>query len=448
MFEPFKFNPSTEPVKPGNTSMIKRIAAIIFIFICTTVAWAILGVTIFDRTYDSGSLSDTRVASTWGSPQNQAPPTAWFNEQVPNKEVTTENGKKIETITQENVTRWLPLESSHINVDLNLEHRQKGLLWYSTYKVAFVGAYSFRNTSDKDQNVIFSLNFPTAQAIYDDLVFTVNDFPVALTSAKNNATGTVRLKAGATAALNIGYKSQGLNDWRYSFGATTRNEDGQTNTQDVAQVREFSLKMTTNFKDIDFPDNTLSPTEKHEGANGWELDWNYKNLVSGYQIAMTMPEKLQPGPLAGRISFFAPVSLFFFFFLMLIITTMRGIELHPMNYFFLAAAFFSFHLLLAYLVDHVSIHLAFVICSAVSIFLVISYLRLVVGMRFATREAALAQFIYLVAFSYAFFLKGFTGLAITIGSIITLFVVMQATGKIRWREKFATTKPEPAPNAA
>ncbi|MFN2578022.1 MAG: inner membrane CreD family protein [Pyrinomonadaceae bacterium] len=152
---------------------------------------------------------------------------------------------------------------------------------------------------------------------------------------------------------------------------------------------------------------------------------------------MTMPEKLQPGPLAGRISFFAPVSLFFFFFLMLIITTMRGIELHLMNYFFLAAAFFSFHLLLAYLVDHVSIHLAFAICSAVSIFLVVTYLRLVVGTRFATREAALAQFIYLVAFSYAFFLKGFTGLSVTIGSITTLFVVMQATGKIRWAERFA-----------
>jgi hypothetical protein len=199
--------------------------------------------------------------------------------------------------------------------------------------------------------------------------------------------------------------------------------------------------MTTNFKDIDFPDNTLSPTRKAEAGNGWTLDWNYKNLVSGYQIAMTMPEKLQPGPLAGRISFFAPVSLFFFFFLMLIITTLRGIELHPMNYFFLAAAFFSFHLLLAYLVDHISIHLAFAICSAVSVFLVVSYLRLVVGMRFATREAALAQFIYLVAFSYAFFLKGFTGLAITIGSILTLFVVMQATGRIRWRERFQPQPP-------
>ena len=58
---------------------------------------------------------------------------------------------------------------------------------------------------------------------------------------------------------------------------------------------------------------------------------------------------------------------------MVVITTLRKIELHPMNYLFLACAFFAFHLLLAYLVDHISIHTAFVICSLVSIALVISY---------------------------------------------------------------------------
>ncbi len=105
-------------------------------------------------------------------------------------------------------------------------------------------------------------------------------------------------------------------------------------------------------------------------------------------------------------------------------------------------AFFAFHLLLAYLVDHISIHAAFVICSAVSIFLVVSYLRLVVGLCFAAIEAGLTQFVYLILFSYAFFLKGFTGLAITIGSILTLFVVMQMTGRIRWAEKFSSNRVE------
>jgi hypothetical protein len=211
-------------------------------------------------------------------------------------------------------------------------------------------------------------------------------------------------------------------------------------------VKDFVLTMDTNFHDIDFPDNALSPTSKRETGRGWELTWAYKSLVSGFQIGMAMPQKLQPGPLAAQISFFAPLSLLFFFFLMFIITTMRRIELHPMNYFFLACAFFAFHLLFAYLVDRVSIHAAFFLCSAVSVFLVVSYLRLVVGIRFAAVEAGMAQLIYLVLFSYAFFLKGFTGLAVTIGSILTLFVVMQLTGRVRWAERFAV-QPPPLPFA-
>jgi len=347
------------------------------------------------------------------------------------KEETLENGKTtVKTIPGEYDTP-LPLESSNIDVDLDLSHRQKGLLWYSTYKVAFTGTYTFRNTTDKEQLVYFHLKFPTANAVYDNLTFAVDGAPLAITNDKNAAMGSATVGAGKTAQLTVGYRSQGLNEWRYSFGETQ-----------VAQVRGFSLHMKTNFKDIDFPDNTLSPTDKKETSNGYDLAWNYQSLLSGYQIAMVMPEKLQPGPLAGKISFFAPVSLFFFFFLMLIITTMRGIDLHPMNYFFLAAAFFSFHLLLAYLVDHISIHSSFAIAAAVSVFLVVSYLRLVVGIRFASREAALAQFIYLVMFSYAFFLKGFTGLAITIGSVLTLFVVMQVTGRINWSERF-TVRPTP-----
>ena len=415
--------------------MTKRIIAIVFIFVCASIAWAILGGTIFARTYDSAATANDKVASTWGARQNQGPPTATFTRIVPRNEEIFENGKKITRTINDEVTVPLPLESSAVDVALDLEHRQKGLLWYSTYKVGFSGNYGFRNTSDKEETIKFTLNFPASQAIYDDLVFTVDGAPLITTNHENAASGSIKIPAGQASQLAVGYKSQGLDEWRYSFS-----------NNDVVQVRDFSLNMKTNFKDIDFPDNTLSPSEKYETGDGWDLRWSSKNLVSGYQIAMVMPEKLQPGPLAGRISFFAPVSLFFFFFIMLIITTMRGIELHPMNYFFLAAAFFSFHLLLAYLVDHVSIHLAFGISAAVSVFLVVSYLRLVVGLHFASREAALAQFVYLVMFSYAFFLKGFTGLAITTGSVVTLFVAMQVTGKIRWADRFSL-KPVEQPTA-
>ena len=408
--------------------MSRYIRAIILIFICTTIAWSVLGTTIFSRTYSLDSTLRNQVASIWGAPHLQRPPSAHTTKTVLKKEETKEGDKTVLRTVQHYLTRNLPLEGSDVDVNLDLEHRQKGLLWYSTYKVGFNGAYTFENTTDEEE-VIFTLQFPTAQAIYDDLVFAVDGTPVKLENQKSSVRGKARIAPGSTAVLTVKYRSQGLESWRYHFG------------DDVSQVKNFRLKMTTNFKDIDFAENTLAAAEKKAIKDGWELIWSYKNLLSGYQIGMILPQKLQPGPLAGQISYFAPISLFFFFFLMFIITTLRNIDLHPMNYFFLACSFFAFHLLLAYLVDHVSIHWAFATCSLMSIGLVISYLRLVVGIRFAAVEAGMAQFVYLVLFSYAFFFKGLTGLAITIGSILTLFVVMQMTGRIRWSEKFAPRAP-------
>jgi len=62
---------------------------------------------------------------------------------------------------------------------------------------------------------------------------------------------------------------------------------------------------------------------------------------------------------------------------------MRNIDLHPMNYFFFATGLFRFPPAAAYLVDHISSHAVMVIASVVSVALVVSYLRLVVGIRFA-----------------------------------------------------------------
>jgi inner membrane protein involved in colicin E2 resistance len=410
-------------------TMIRRILALILIFICATIAWLILGATIFYRTDDVDKRLQEQVASTWGSPQEQTPPTAAYTVQTAKKvETTLPDGKVAEHTETVPTEVSLPLNGTDADVSLNLEYRQKGLLWYSLYKVNFGGTFTFHNTSPQDEQVLFRLKFPAQQAIYDNFVMSVNDTPASVTNQEGVATATALVPAGSDVRLRVSYSSQGLESWYYSFGGS------------VEQVRKFRLHMTTDFKEIDFPENTLSPTAKQATDKGWDLTWAYNNLVSGFRIGMPMPQKLQPGPLAGQISLFAPVSLFFFFFIMFIITTMREIDLHPMNYFFLAGAFFAFHLLLAYLADQIPLQLAFIVCSLVSMFLVISYLRLVTGIRFAAVEAGLAQFVYLILFSYAFFFKGLTGLTITIGAIVTLFVVMQMTGRIRWSEKFAEQK--------
>src|SRR5215216_1118072 len=206
--------------------MLRRIIAIAAIFACATVAWLILGATIFQRTYESdGSLAD-HVVANWGAPQNQTPPVVTVD--VPVKSEVVENGKK-QIVTQQHEVA-LPLESSRLNVRLDLAHRQKGLLWYSTYKVSFAGAYTFRNTTKQEQ-VNLKLNFPAERAIYDDLQVTVDGAPLPLVSGRGATGGTVKVAPGQTATLRVAYRSQGLTDWRYSFGG------------EVAQVRDFELKL-------------------------------------------------------------------------------------------------------------------------------------------------------------------------------------------------------------
>jgi inner membrane protein involved in colicin E2 resistance len=419
--------------------MFRKIAAIAGIFACACVAWIVLGSTIFYRTENSDSTLRGGVTSTWGAPQEQKPPSISYHWQE-NKTVTAEeHGKIVTRVEQVHMSAPAAIEASRITADLHLDYRQKGLLWFSTYGVKFDGSYSFRNPSPQEQDFVFTLPFPAQQALYDNVEISLDGQSLPLRFNGTEATAGVQVSAGAPHILRTVYRSQGLETWRYSL--STKTAEGRSA---VAQARDFDLTVRTDFSGFDFPENAMSPTEERRTARGWELEWKYQNVVSGYDVAMKMPQKLQPGPLAGRISFFAPVSLFFFFFLVFILSTLRGIDLHPMNYFFLACAFFSFHLLMAYLVDHVSIHVAFVASSLVSITLVVSYLRLVVNARFALVDAGLAQLIYLVLFSYAFFFEGFTGLAVTIGAIVTLFVVMQMTGRIRWDDKVARREGPPS----
>jgi Inner membrane protein CreD len=407
--------------------LIKRLIAIGFIFCCTSAAWMVLGSAINTRTLSTDVNLRQQVQSIWGSPQAQTAPDAIATAVKQIQTESTVDGKKVITYTNVKEPYPLTLIATDIQADIKLDHRQKGLLWYATYGIDFKGKYEFTSAVKDGEEVEFALPLPAQNATYDGFVFAVRGNPwLAKPLSKDGKwIGKIKGVANETLTLDVAYRSQGLDSWIYQFG------------QGVSEVKNFRLAMTTDFAGIDFPSESLSPTTKQKTETGWQLDWKYDSLVAGVNIGMVMPQKLQPGPLAGQISYFAPISLFFFIVVVLVIALIKKIDIHPMHFFFLAAAFFAFHLLLAYLADQVSIHWAFVISAVVSIVLVVSYLRVAIGNRFAFVEAGLAQLVYLILFSYAFFFDGLTGLAITIGAILTLFVMMQLTAKINWNDVFA-----------
>ena len=239
--------------------MGKRVAAIGFIFFCTAIAWAILASTIFYRTYSSDTQLRGKVASSWGAPQEQSPPTATYVEGSWRQVPAVENGKEIMRTIDDRRYIPLALQKSRVNAALHADYRRKGLLWYSTYQVQFAGAYEFVNPGDQPRDVTFTLHLPAEQAIYDDMVFTVNGVPLALENQKSETYGHATVPPHQSAVLSVGYRSQGLDTWHYSFG------------DEVSQVRDFELRLSTDFKGFDFPGNTLSPTQENKIGRGAEL---------------------------------------------------------------------------------------------------------------------------------------------------------------------------------
>ncbi len=410
---------------------VRRLLAIAVIFAGCATAWFVLGSSLLVRTGQFDEQLTEQVSLLWGAPHVQLAPESWVARPAEVAETVSEkgdDGRSLEREVRKTVIEWfsVPLASTRVDAALDLDHRQKGLLWYDTYAVSFHGTYALENPDAVERQLRIRFSFPAPNAIYDDFTLTIDGAPATRSGELGKVIETVTtLGPRSRANLTVGYRSRGLDDWRYAFGASG-----------IAEVHDFALTLRTNFLAIDFPPGTMSPTGRVEAGDGWELAWRFANMVTGQSIGLDLPNRLNPGPLAARITFFAPVALLLFLTVMVMLDMVSGESLHPMHYFFISAAFFAFHLLLAYLVDRLPLVLSFAVAATVSLALVGSYLAAAARAASRLKAALAAQAIYLVAFSAAFFLEGTTGLAVTIGAIVTLFVLMQLTARLNWSDVF------------
>lgn len=393
-----------------------RLFAIALIFVLAALSWFVLGGSVQFRTGEKTERLADKVSGLWGGPQTQAVPTF----------TGRSSGRPVK----------LELAGSDITADFSLDHRRKGLLWYATYVVDFAAAYRVSNptTSSADAEMAFAFSDPAG--LYDGFAVRVDGKPVPVEYQGGMATARFDLPAGKTATVETGYRTNGMDSWAYA-----------PSPSGAGIIRDFSCVVTTDFTQVDYPESGVSPTSRTREGDGWRLEWAYDSVVSGQAIGLEMPVPLNPGPLVTRITYFAPVSLLFFFAALVLLTSTSGVRLHPVHYGFLAAAFFAFHLLLAYLADQVDVNVAFAIASVTSVLLVVGYLRTVVGGNRALLEIAVSQFVFLVLFSYSFFFQGVTGLAVTIGSVLTLAYFMYKTAHVDWDTVFVR-RPAPVPAVA
>ena len=383
-----------------------RLFLIILIFCTVSVAWLILGSTVEYRTRDLTQRMGEEVDALWGP--------AGLVQEAPAPD---------------------PLKSD-IQVVFDHEQRYKGLVWFSTYAVEFTGTYTVQRPANDHSADAFIFPLPSGAPDFENLTVKVNGDALDVAPIKAGGRLMIPLPAAqGPHTVAVTYRTYGRDRWVYDL-----SRGGEFTTM----VRDFRLAAITDFTAIDYPKGSVSPTPEPAQAieGGMQAEWKFENRSTRRQIGIEMPSRQNAGAVAGRMAFAAPVSLFFFFTVLFTVIILKKVTLHPMHYLFISAGFFAFHILMAYLVDRIPLDYVFWICAVVSVLLVVSYMRLVAGVTFAVLYVGLAQLVYLVGFSYAFTWQGNTGLTITIAAIATLFVLMQATGRLDWNEVF---KKPPAP---
>lgn len=402
---------------------MKRIVGIGVVWVGCCFAWVVLGSTLLVRSDVASASGSSDVYGLWGPPADQRQPTATYDGPAPVITTADPTQRAYEPVVPPQPGAQLPLVGTDVDVSLALEHRRRGLNWYPTYTIDLDGTYRFRNPSEQAREATFHFPLSSQHAVFDGFSVQEDGADVAFEIQGGEATWTARMDPGQERSFRVAYRSRGTESWHYRMA------------QGTSRTTDFRLDVTTDFSEVDFPEGTLSPTSHTTRGGGWTGSWDFDSLIASQPIGIELPRRLDPGPLAARITFFAPVGLLFFFFVVGILAMASKKDLHPMHYFFLGCAFFAFHLLFAYLVDHLPIAASFGISAACSTLLVVSYARLFTGWRFALVQVGVSQLLYLVLFSLTFMWEGFTGLSITVGAILTLFVMMQITGKTPWGRK-------------
>jgi hypothetical protein len=400
-----------------------RLIAILGIYAVAFLAWQSLGLMTSARTSNQTSRLTGDVQELWGGPMAQSDPDVQFHWTTTHETTTNDDQGHLYThvITDDHLARLQP-DTSELVAMVSLDQRLKGLVWYSLYNVTFDGRWKFTYRGELTTGDLRAfIKLPDPGAMYDDFRFEIDgvDFTRDLEATGPSRGRDIKIKPGQTIALHVHYKTRGMGVFSY---------DPENSTS----LTHFDFQLTTDFDGIDYPSNATSPTHKERVGPGWVLDWTFAQVLSGKPMGVVTPSHIQPGELAADLSYSAPISLLLFFLVLLALGALRGLDIHPINYFAIAAAFFAFQLLFAYSVDHLPLWLAFTLSSAASVILVITYLRLVVDTRFALREAAVAQLVYQVGFALAHFWEGYTGLTVAVLATLTLFLVMQLTGRIKW----------------
>ncbi len=378
-------------------------------FICfpLLIGWVLLTLRIEHRTMFASYRQLQSVKRIWGG--NLAQPVPSVRYKRFGSDVSELNRGKI--------------FASDISVDLKVDYRKKGLIYYTGYHADFKGDYTIQNPENEKIYLSFIFPYPTkqGQGMLQDLKLSVNgEEDVEDTEYQPNlALWTGMLDGSGTLDISVRYRARGLNQFLYGF-------------EPDDQVNQFTMRVhVIGADDLDYPEFAMPATEPSETTpEGKVLTWKMDRLMTQLNIGVILPDKLDIKEQTVKMLMRAPV---FFVLFLISMTTILKLSGRPLDFLPIAmfsAAYFFFYPLFAYLSEYMSVALSFLISFFIIGLLIFNYSRTLYKIRIAVAMSAAYTFCLGIT-TMAALLPTYTGLILIVEGVILLFIVMQVLSRFR-----------------
>ena len=303
------------------------------------------------RTEGQTDLLSKRVQNSYGGPLIITPPRIYY-------ERTRERKVKVaglETISSFKERETVDPSDSNVAVDLSLERKKVGNLWFPVFFAKYRGQYEYDVEAipkDVRSETLFLLpGLSSSESIFRNIEFKLNGAsvePLARIVSNTPIELTTTRYVNGKLMVDFSYETTGTDYFLYllsNLGQQQNMGENEVRSEGIEKARltrldNFDLKLTTDFIKYEFPKRTVPYTTLRQEDGRSEFEWLFDKTVTGKNIGLIVPEELNPGDIASRISFFAPISLLFFFVVVTIFGILAKNRLHPMHYAFLGGDLF------------------------------------------------------------------------------------------------------------
>jgi len=236
------------------------------------------------------------------------------------------------------------------DVDITIENnpRRLGNANYAGYSDSWRLQYVVANRSEWQTTAHMSFPLPAKTGLFDEMYLRVDgqDALDSASSSGNAVTWKTTMPPGKSVAVEVGFKSRGLEHLRYIPRRMTR-------------TGHYRVAMTVHgipADELDYPIGSMPPAENIASLGGspYTLNWKLDNALTSYDIGIKLPVAKQPAYHFAKLLQEAPVGLMLLFVLLTVPRLILNHRVRPELVALLGVAYCLHYTLMGRLADIMS----------------------------------------------------------------------------------------------